>query len=192
MARKADYYRREDSKLMEMTRTRLFCFILGIVIAPLWMGASPLTAQNDCVVVKKVLADAMSKIHSTPTHVYTTTKIGGKTFSSEMIYAAGTMYMKINGKWTSAGSIEDMEQTEQSLKRNANSTDTCRHVKDEPVDGAMTAEYSSHSETPKGKLDMQCWISKSSGRLLRQEMTSDGGKAVISSRYEYGNVKPPL
>jgi hypothetical protein len=175
---------------MKMTRIRWLYFVVGFIIVPLLIGELPLMAQDDCAVVKKVLAGAMSKVHSTPTHVYSATKIGNQSFNSEIIYAAGTMYTKINGKWTSVGSIQDMEQTEEDLKRHANSTDTCRHVKDEPIDGAMAAVYSSHSETPKGNLDMQFWISKTTGQLLRQDLTSD--KTLISSRYEYGNVKPPL
>ena len=59
-----------------------------------------------------------------------------------------------------------------------------------PLNGEMAALYNSHSETPKSKIDMQMWISKSKGLLLRQDMASGG--VVNSSRYEYGNVKPPL
>ena len=56
----------------------------------------------------------------------------------------------------------------------------------------MAAVYSSHSETPKGKIDLQVWVSKSSGLLLHQEMDDAEGKVLMSTRYEYGNVKPPL
>jgi hypothetical protein len=85
-----------------------------------------------------------------------------------------------------------MEQVAQQTRHNANSKDTCRNLKDEPVNGEMATVYSSHSETPKGNIDMQMWVSKAKGQLLRQDTNSDGGKAVISSRYEYGNVKAPL
>jgi hypothetical protein len=81
---------------------------------------------------------------------------------------------------------------EQQNRHNANSNDTCRYVKDEPVNGEMTAVYSSHSETPKGKIDLQIWISKAKGLLLRQDTDSDGSKVLISARYEYENVKPPM
>jgi hypothetical protein len=30
-----------------------------------------------------------------------------------MIYAAGSMYMKMNGKWSLASSIKDLEESEQ-------------------------------------------------------------------------------
>jgi hypothetical protein len=109
-----------------------------------------------------------------------------------MIYAAGSVYMKMNGKWTLTDSIKDLEQAVPKKGQNASSKDTCRYVKDEPVNGEMAALYSSHSETSKGKIDLQFWISKATGLPLRQESSSDGGKAVISTRFEYGNVKPPL
>jgi hypothetical protein len=124
--------------------------VAAVTIAYLLCGALPLTAQDDCKVLKKVGADALHKVHTTPTHVYTTTKINGQSFSSEIIYAAGSMYVKMKGKWTSGGSIEDTEETEQQLQHDANSN----------------------------------------GTLLRQDMSSNG--AIISSRYDYSNVKPPL
>lgn len=177
---------------METTRTRLLYSVVGFTTAYVLMGTPPVAAQDDCKILEKVTADAFRKVHTIPTHVYTTSKIGNQTIASEMIYADGSMYMKISGKWTLAGSIKDMEQVEQQAQRNANSKDTCRFLKDELVNGEMAAVYSSHSETPKGKIDMQMWVSKAKGLLLRQDTDSDGGKAVISSRYEYGNVKAPL
>jgi hypothetical protein len=74
----------------------------------------------------------------------------------------------------------------------ANSKDTCRYLRDEPVNGEMAAVYSTHSETAKGRINMQTWISKARGLILRQDADSDGGKVIMSSRYDYGNVKPPL
>src|SRR6202046_5878640 len=96
----------------------------------------------------EVVADAFSKVHNTPTHVYTTSKIGNQTFNSEIIYAAGNMYMKINGKWTLSDSIKDIEQTEQQARHNAHSNDTCRYVKNEPVNREIASLYSSQPETP--------------------------------------------
>jgi hypothetical protein len=164
--------------------------VMAIAIAYLLGGALPLTAQDDCKVLEKATADAFNKVHNTPTHVYNTTKVNGQSFSSEMIYAAGTMYVKANGKWTSGGSIKEMEQSEQEMKHDANSKDTCRQLKDEPVNGEVTSVYNSHSETPKGTIDLQFWISKANGRLLRQDTTGNG--VLMTSRYEYSDVKPPL
>jgi len=109
-----------------------------------------------------------------------------------VIYAAGNIYGKITGKWMVMDTIKSAEQLEQQLMHHAIAKDTCRYLRDEPVDGEMAALYSTHSETPKGKIDMQIWISKAGGLILRHDTDSDGGKVLTSSRYEYGNVKPPL
>jgi hypothetical protein len=108
-----------------------------------------------------------------------------------MIYAAGSMYMKVNGKWSLASSIKDLEESEQPPEK-ATSKDTCRYAKDEPVNGEMATVYTSHSESPKGTIDMQVWISKARGLVLRSDMNSDGGKDIVSTRYEYGGIKPPV
>jgi outer membrane lipoprotein-sorting protein len=177
---------------MQTARTRLLCLLVGFTIAIPLMSAPPLKAQDDCKTIYKMLADAQVKLYSTPAHLYTTSKIGGQTFSSEIIYAAGSMYMKINGKWTVASSIKDLQESEKDLEHKANPKETCHHVKDEPVGGNMATVYSSHSETAKGTLDMQIWISKAQGLVLRTDLNSDGGKDIVSTRYEYGDIKPPI
>jgi hypothetical protein len=164
--------------------------VMAIAIAYLLGGALPLTAQDDCKVLEKATADAFNKVHNTPTHVYTTTKINGQSFSSEIIYAAGFMYVRSNGKWTSGGSIKDMEQSEKQLQHDANSKDVCRQLKEESINGEVASVYNSHSETPKGTIDLQFWISKANGKLLRQDTTGNG--VLMSSRYDYSGVKPPL
>jgi len=168
----------------------IFSIVIATTIAYLLWGAMPLTAQDDCKVLEKVTTDAFNKVHNTPTHVYTTTKVNGQSFGSEIIYAAGSMYIKGNGKWTSGGSIKDMEQSEHQLQHNANSKDVCRQLKDESINGEVVSVYNSHSETPKGTIDLQFWISKASGKLLRQDTTGNG--VLMSSRYDYSGVKPPL
>ena len=160
----------------------ILSIVIATTIAYLLWGALPLTAQ-DCKVLEKVTADALNKVHNTPTHVYTTTKVNGQSFGSEIIYAAGSMYIKSNGKWISGGSIKDMEQSEQQLQHNANSKDVCRQLKDESINGEVASVYNSHSETAKGTIDLQFWISKANGTLLRQDTTGDG--VLMSSRYDY-------
>jgi hypothetical protein len=180
------------TSLIESGTSPLRYIVAAFTIACLLAVTPPLTAQDECKAMEKVVADASSKTHSTPTHVYTTSKIDGQTFASEIIYAAGSMYMKIDGKWSLAGSIKDLEQTEQQLKRDTHSKDVCHSLKDETVNGELTSVYTSHSETPKGTIDSQVWISKAKGLPLREVTTSDDGKTTISTRYEYGNVRPPL
>ena len=175
---------------MKIIRTRFFSVASPVALACLLAAVSPLAAQDQCKVVEKVVANAFTQIHTVPTHVYTTTKINGQSFSSEIIYAGGSVYIKMNGKWTLAGSIKDMDGMENKDPHPANSKNTCRYVKDEPVNGEMAAVYMSHSDTPKGTIDLQLWVSKSNGRMLRQDTSTS--EAVMSSRYDYNNVKAPM
>jgi hypothetical protein len=172
---------------METTRKRLFYIMVGLTIGNLLMWAAPLAAQGDC----KPILDASSKVFNTPTHMYVTGKTGGLTVTAEMIYTAGAVYMKINGKWSPGGTTKDMEQLSQKKPQNSNAT--CRYLKDELVNGEMAAVYSLND---KGLVDSQIWISKAKGLPLRQEDDIDlgagKGKSHNSTRYEYGNIKPPM
>jgi hypothetical protein len=60
----------------------------------------------------------------------------------------------------------------------------------------MAAVYSTHDVSSKGVVDSQIWISRAKGLPLRQDMDIDvggkNGKSHSSSRYEYGDVKPPM
>jgi hypothetical protein len=179
---------------MKTSRTKLLYLALsptmaGFAIAFLLIAASPVAAQVDC----KVILDAESKLGNVDAHVYTTTNAGGHPLTVEMIYAAGNIYLKSQGKWENSGTRKEMDQLKKNHK---NSTPVCRYVKDEAVSSEMAAVYTSHEETPTGKVDTQVWISKANGLPLRQETTIDvgggGGKTVSSARYEYGNIKPPM
>jgi hypothetical protein len=175
---------------MEKTRTKLLCLMAGFTLGHLLIATNPLKAQGDC----KVVLDAEFKVLNTPTHAYGTVNIVGRTVTTEMIYAAGAVYGMIDGKWSPSGTTKDIEQLMQ--KNLLNSKITCRHLKDEPVNGEMAAVYSTHEDRPKGAVDSQVWISRAKGLPLRQEIDIDiggsGGKSHNSMRYEYANVKPPM
>jgi hypothetical protein len=163
-------------------------FTLGYLL----IGARPLSAQGDC----KLVLDAMIKVVSTPTHLYATMNLGGKDQAVETIYAGGGIYTRLDGKWSrSTMTMQDMAELQQRNLHNNNAT-TCKYLKDELVNGEMTALYSSHDVSPKGVTVTQTWISKSKSLPLRQETDIDvgggKGKSHMSSRYEYANVKAPM
>ncbi len=110
---------------------------------------------------------------TTPPLTSITVKVGGETVTSESIYAAGSIYGKINGKWSVMESVKDMEQSKQENRQKSKDKVTCRYLKDEPVNGEMASVYSSHDETTKGKIDMDVWISKAKGLPLRMETDVD-------------------
>ncbi len=163
-----------------------FSFAIGCLL----INTLSLASESDC----KAILDAAHKVYDSPAHVYVTTTIGGQAQPLEMIYAAGNIYSKTGGKWQSIGTIKEMEELTQS--NHPTDKPVCHYVKDESVNGETIALYSSHEETPKGKVDTQTWISKSKGLPLRQEINIDvggsSGKSANSTRYEYDNVRAPI
>jgi hypothetical protein len=77
-------------------------------------------------------------------------------------------------------------------KNRKNNKTTCRYLNDELINGEITAVYSVHEVSPKATSDSKTWISKSKGLPLRSVTDLDAGKNHISTRYEYGNVRPPM
>jgi hypothetical protein len=172
---------------MKTTRTRLFYIVFGFTLGQLLIGATPVAAQGNC----QPVFDAMNKAFDTPSHSYVTTNMGGTTLTGEVIYVAGASYAKVGGKWGPGLPLQEMKEQEQ--KNQQTNKNTCRYLKDEPVNGEMAAVYNVHTEieSPKGSSDSQVWISKAKGLPLRSEIDL-GDKMHVSSRIEYGNVKPPM
>ena len=120
----------------------------------------------------------------------------GKPMSSEMVFACGARYVRVNGKWEpsplSTAELKAMDERNQKNTTNV----SCHSVRDktQSVNGESATLYTMHSETPRSKNDDQIWISKSKGLILRQETdlisNSGNGKSDLSSRYVY-NVQAP-
>ena len=180
--------KKKSALFMETARKRLLYIVVGFTFGQLLIGAKPLAAQGGC----QVVFDAMNKVFDTPSHSYVTTSMGGTTQTGELIWIAGASYTKFGGKW-SPGLISLQEMKEGEQKSQQTNKNTCRYLKDEPVNGEMAAVYNVHTEieSPKGKSDSQVWISKAKGLPLRSEVDL-GDKMHLSTRYEYGNVKPPM
>jgi len=175
---------------MKARKKRLYLMV-GFAFGHLLIGANLLKAQSDC----KVVLEAANKALTTATHTYTTTNIGGRDQTVEMIYMPGVIYSRLNGKWSSVPmTAQELAEMRQPTAHNDKAT--CKYLKDELVNGQMAAVYSAHDVTPKGAVDSQMWISKAKGLPLRQDMEIDvggaAGKSHTSSRFEYGDVKPPM
>ena len=171
---------------MITTWKRWLYLTAGVAFGYLLIGANPLKAQGDC----KVVLDAMTKVMDTPTHAYVTMDIGGKPQTVESIYVGGLVYAKYGGKWSAGTTTKEMKEIAEK-NRQTNKT-TCHYLKDEPVNGEMAAVYSVHDVSPRSTSDSTTWISKAKGLPLRSDTDMEGGKSHISTRYEYGNVKPPM
>jgi len=162
---------------MRTTRNLLFGCLL--------MGCGPLAAQ-DC----KMVFDAMTKVIDTPTHAFVTMNMEGASHTAESIYVGGLVYANFGGKWSPGTSTQDLKTLAEKNRRD-NKT-SCRFLKDESVGGETAAVYSVHEVSPQATSDSKIWISKAKGLPLRSDLEMDGGKNRISTRYEYGNVKPPV
>jgi hypothetical protein len=165
-------------------RQQLLYAMLGFTFGQLLIGAKPLAAQEDC----KLVLDAMTKLFDTPAHVYITMNMSGKPQTAESIYVGGSIYTKYDGKWSTGMTTREMK--EMSEKNRQNNKMTCRYLKDEPVNGEIAAAYSMHDVSPKTTSDSKVWISKAKGLPVRSDSDMEG--THISTRYEYGNVKPPI
>jgi hypothetical protein len=185
------YHGRKGSTLMTTTK-RWLCLTAGFALGSLLIGSNPLKAQGDC----KTVLDAANKTMSTSSHTYTTTNIGGKDQTVEMIFLPGVIYSRLNGgKWSNEA-MTPQEVAEMRKPTAHDNKETCKYLKDELVNGEMAAVYGAHDVSPKGVLDTQIWISKAKGWALREDVDVDvggaGGKSHMSMRFEYGSVKPPI
>ncbi len=165
--------------------------LLCLLIAGLSIGAHPLAAQGNC----KLVSDALLKVGKIPVHLYMTTEMNGKPRTSETIYTASSIYVKLDGKWT-VSPLSPQDILSQQQKNIQSSRPTCRYLKDEPVNGEIAAVFNTHNDTTRARSDSQIWVSKGTGLLLRQETdtesTSRGTKSHTATRYEYHDVKPPI
>jgi len=169
---------------MQTSRRGLLYIMVGCAFAHLLIGAQPLAAQESC----KLVLDATIKVFDTPTHAYVTMDVGGKPQTLESIYTGGLVYAKYDGKWSAGSTSKEIKELAE--KNRQNNKATCVYLNDEPVNGEMAAVYSVHEVSPKSTSDSKTWISKTKGLPLRSE--TDLGNSHVSTRYEYGNVKPPI
>lgn len=142
--------------------------------------------------------DALTKVATTPRHTYSTHTAAfthGKPRTSETVMAGGKVYIRVNEKWMQSP-VSPQEMVEQQRENHAHANGTCQFMRNELVGSEAAAVYSMHNETADGKEDAQVWISKSTGLLLRDEQDVDlgstRGKEHRSTRFEYGNIRPPM
>ena len=138
---------------------------------------------------------AIQKLITVPSHSYSTGVVNGKPTSTETIYVQGKTYMLAKGKWMLSPATPT-DVLKQELENEKQGKSTCQFVRNESVNGEAAAVYSMRRETETLKEDGQVWISKASGRALREEVDVDYGGAIgkgrLSARYEYSDVKPPM
>ena len=167
-----------------------FRYHIAFALLVSWCGSVPaLHAQDDC---KKVF-DAGERLTTTPHHAYLIQVNGKKQESREEISVDGAIFVQLNGKWKKSPlTVQDRLKQQQENRTTAKNT-SCRHLRDEAVNGEAAEVYSAHAENESIKSDSLVWISKSKNRILRQEEDIDetDTKFHESVRYEYINVAAP-
>src|SRR5690348_3529750 len=110
-------------------------------------------AQNDC----KIVRDAVGKLTTIPNHAYETetnpARPGSGATSHETIRTEDTIYVMTSGKWRKSPltPAQMCAQEEENWKDAKNVS--CKHVRDESVNGQSAAVYSTHNENEDTKED---------------------------------------
>ena len=149
--------------------------------------AVPAHAAVPDAVCKTVIA-ANSKQYMTPSHVVETGKDPG-----ESIFIGNSVYLKDGGKWKRVPVTPQWFQQQLQEEVHDASVFSCRHLRDDAVNGEPANVYSVQIDNHGVKFDLQEWISKSRGLLLKKEGTTDadGVKSNMSAHYDYSNVQAP-
>lgn len=92
--------------------------------------------------------------------------------------------------------VTAQEVSQQEKEKQEHGKSTCQLLRSESVNGEAAMLYSVHREYEGVTENGQMWVSRGSGLLLRAEADVENGgnkaKEHRSSRFEYGNVKPPM
>jgi hypothetical protein len=139
----------------------------------------------------------LTKVATTPSHSYTTSTAvnGGKATEGETIFVNGQKYIRARGKWMRIP-VTSQDVLEQEKEKQQHGKSTCQFLRSESVNGEAAMLFSMHREYEEVKEDAQMLVSKGTGLLLRVEEDVDNRGNKIkehrSTRFEYGNIRPPM
>ena len=167
-------------------------FLALMALAVFLSFAASVRAADSC----QAVFDALTKVATTPSHTYTISALnGGKPIEAETIFAGGQKYIRVRGKWIRLP-VTSLDVLEQEKEKEEKGKSSCQLLRSEPVNGEAAMLYSVHREYEGVKEDGQMWISRGSGLLLRVEEDVDNRgskkKEHQSTRFEYGNIRPPM
>jgi len=173
-------------------RHRLCALAFSVLLVATWLTTSA-HAADAC----QPVFDALTKVATTPSHSYTTSTgvNGGAPTEAETIFANGQKYIRARGKWMRLP-VTSEEVVEQEKEKEQHGKSACQSLRTESANGEAAIVYSVHREYEEVNEDGQMWISKSTGLPLRAEedFENKGNKVKEhrSTRFEYGNVRPPM
>jgi len=171
---------------------RKYIFTFSVISLLLMLQAVPARAADPC----QPVFDALMKVAATPSHSYTTQTVdGGKAAQAETIYANGQKYIQVRGKWMRIP-VTSQDVVAQEKEKEAKGKSTCQIVRRESVNGEAATLYLVHREYDEVQEDGQMWVSASTGLLLcvEEDLENRGNrkKEHQSTRFEYGNIRPPM
>ena len=141
--------------------------------------------------------DALAKVATTPNHSYTTNVAisSGKASEGETIFANGQKYIRAQANWIRLP-VTPQDVLDQEKEKREHGKSACQFLKTESVNGEAAMLYSVHREYEEVTEDGQMWVSKASSLLLRvEENFGNRGNKVKehrSTRFEYGDIRPPV
>lgn len=171
-------------------RIHVSCMILAIACAI--FGTAVHAADPAC----KPVFDAMTRMAGTPNHQYMTETAAYRAAPTqgEIITTANATYVKAAGAWHRSA-YNPQQQMAEMREAAAGKPATCKHVRDESINGEPAALYDTRENQDGDTVNSQLWISKSRGLPVKQTIDMDvGGKLGKSHselRIEYANVQPP-
>ncbi len=172
---------------------RNYVFTVSVLWLLVMGHAAPAHAADSC----QPVFDALMKVATTPSHSYTTSTgvNGGTPTEAETIFANGQKYIRARGKWMRIP-VTSQDVLEQEKEKEEKGKSTCQLLRRDSVNGQTATVYSMHREYDEVKEDGQMWVSTSAGLLLRAEEDVDNRgnkkKEHQSTRFEYGNIRPPM
>jgi len=175
-----------------MMRNRLCALALCVPFMTICLTAS-MRGADSC----QPVFDALTKVATTPSHSYTTSTDvnGGKPTEAETIFANGQKYIRARGKWMRIP-VTSQDVVEQEKEKQEHGKSTCKFLGNESVNDDPVMLFSVHREYEEVNEDGKMWVSKSTGLLLRVEEDVDNRGDKVkdhrSTRFEYGNVRPPM
>jgi hypothetical protein len=187
---------------------KISCLTYGALLALALYSAAITPAIATDPACNQIKA-AMEVQRTRPLHIYMTetqsitnpnmaraaAQIGlGGTKHSEEISTGKNVYVMTDGKWidmqTSFAAMEQDKDSDPDTKK-AWEESRCKALPDEAMYGQSASVYL--QTTPSQGIQMKIWISKSTNRPVRVDMTNDAGtmKILTVSRYEYSGVQAP-
>ena len=174
-----------------MNRQTILRCLISLAVITMLQSSSTLHAQDSC----KAVYEALDRVFTTPSHSYSTYTVRGRTIVGEKIYTQGNAFDRGDGKWMK-DSDDPKTLLAKEIENRRHGAATCQVVREEAITGQPATLYSLHGKAEHRTIEAQMWVAKGTGLLLRQEVdvNAEGSarKSHISTRYEYGNIRPPM